>query len=102
MKGKSILSVGIFILFILFSVQVMAEDKVETSDCETLLLGKCTTCHSPTRFCQKLGDKSKGSWKRTIKRMAKKKGNPGFTKQDKITLLKCLSKQEEGAIEVCK
>ncbi len=72
----------------------------ETS-CAQILITKCTQCHTSTRFCQKLGEKSKSSWKRTLKRMAKKKDST-ITTDDMKILLPCIVDQEEGIKEVCK
>jgi len=41
----------------------------EPADCAALLHSRCEMCHFNTRFCQKLGQKSKSAWKRTIKAM---------------------------------
>ena len=60
--------------FVLFADQLQAEnvDQLEKNSCELLLVEQCSTCHYLTRVCQKLGKKSKGDWRRSVKRMVRK------------------------------
>ena len=70
------------------------------NSCESLLVEKCSKCHYLTRVCQKLGKKSKGDWKRTIKRMVRK--GAVLSKAEQKLLVECLHKEEEGARKACK
>ena len=86
----------------LFASLLQAEnvDQPEKNSCESLLVEKCSTCHYLTRVCQKLGKKSKGDWRRSVKRMVRK--GAVLSKAEQKGLVKCLHKEEEGAKKACK
>jgi len=37
--------------------------------CVEKIQDKCTSCHYPTRICEKIGKKSRRNWKVTVERM---------------------------------
>ena len=86
----------------LFAGPLQAEtvDQPEENSCESLLVGKCSDCHYLTRVCQKLGKKSKGDWRRSIKRMVRK--GLVLSKAERKLLVECLHKEKEGARKACK
>ena len=94
--------IGAVIFIMLFSSPLQAGniDQPEKTPCELLLVEKCSDCHYLTRVCQKLGKKSKGDWRRSIKRMVRK--GAVLSKDEKKLLVGCLHKEEEGAIQACK
>jgi hypothetical protein len=69
------------------------------SECEEILIAKCSDCHHLTRVCQKLGKKSKGDWRRSIKRMIRK--GAVLSKEEQKLLVTCMHKQQEGAKKAC-
>lgn len=89
-------------LLMLFANQLQAEnlDKSEKSSCESLLVEQCSTCHYLTRICQKIGEKSKGDWRRSVKRMVRK--GAVLSQAEQKLLVECLHKKEEGAKKACK
>ncbi|MBC8318858.1 MAG: hypothetical protein H8E41_13220 [Desulfobulbaceae bacterium] len=88
-------------LLMLFVALLQAEkgDQPEKSSCETLLVTKCGTCHYLTRVCQKIGRKSKGDWRRNVKRMVRK--GAVLSRDEQKVLVDCLHKEEEGAVKAC-
>ena len=88
--------------FFLGSSQLKAENtgQPEKNSCESLLAEKCSSCHYLTRVCQKLGKKSKGDWRRSVKRMVRK--GVVLSKAEQKLLVECLHKEEEGARKACK
>lgn len=81
-------------------LQAGTVDQPEENSCESLLVGKCSDCHYLTRVCQKLGKKSKGDWRRSIKRMVRK--GLVLSKAERKLLVECLHKEKEGARKACK
>lgn len=86
----------------LFANLLQAEnvDHAEKNSCETLLVEQCSTCHYLTRVCQKVGKKSKGDWRRSVKRMVRK--GAVLSKTEQKLLVECLHKEEEGVRKACK
>jgi hypothetical protein len=78
---------------------VRQEQSQSKSVCEEILVAKCSDCHHLTRVCQKLGKKSKGDWRRSIKRMIRK--GAVLSKDEQKILVQCMYKQQEGAQKAC-
>jgi hypothetical protein len=88
----------------IFISSVSAEDNIKeqsksVNECQGILVNKCSDCHHLTRICQKLGKKSKGDWRRSIKRMIRK--GTVLSKEEQKLLVQCLHKQQEGAKKAC-
>ncbi len=72
----------------------------DDTNCATLLLTKCDSCHYLTRVCYRLGKKSKRGWKSTLKVMIRI--GVQLTMQEQKVLLECLSSPEGEAQSTCK
>lgn len=103
MTTRFIRAVGVAVCsLMLFASLLQAEnvDQPEKNSCESLLAEQCSNCHYLTRVCQKLGKKSKGDWRRSVKRMVRK--GAVLSKAEQKLLVECLHKEEEGASKACK
>jgi predicted secreted protein len=99
------ISVGAALVFTFCVSPLLAEEKKQEPSthldaCEATLVKKCSDCHHLTRVCQKLGKKSKGDWRRSIKRMIRK--GTVLNKEEEKMLVQCLYKEQEGAKNACK
>lgn len=89
--------VTFLIIFSLFlpPSQILAEET-----CTSLVLTRCESCHYNTRICQKLGKKSRSSWKRSVKNMVRYGAK--LNKKEQKKLIRCLSKPSEEIVLMCK
>jgi hypothetical protein len=109
-KVKSVAACFAVICFLAVPTYHLGDDTKETEGgiCQTILNTKCNSCHYLSRVCQKIGQKNKRSWKRTLKLMAKKgaklKGEKKviISKEEKAALLDCLVNNSVGAQAACK
>ncbi len=93
---------------IFFSVAACADSDKDTTaallqggeQCETILQTSCVQCHQLARICQKVGDKDKKSWLRTISRMVNKGAR--LSNEEQAVLADCLASQAEGVKKACK
>ena len=86
----------------LFSLAAFAQEKVqgEETECATLLLTKCDSCHYLTRVCYRVGKKSRRSWKRTLNAMVRHGAQ--VTEAQLDTLLACLSDAAPEVEKTCR
>ena len=102
MKSKITGTVGMAIFVLMLCTQFVNAEKAvkqEETTCETLLVEQCNNCHYLTRVCQKMGKKSKGDWRRSVKRMVRK--GAILSKDEQTILVTCLHKETEGALKAC-
>jgi hypothetical protein len=69
------------------------------NDCATLITERCETCHYKTRICQKLGEKSKSAWKRTVKNMVSYGAQ--LNKDEINSLITCLDSRHKSVVSLC-
>ena len=101
MKGTLFFVALVFALFVVCHHGLAQESKdSEDTNCTTLLLTKCDSCHYLTRVCYRIGKKSKRGWKRTVKSMVRY--GVKLTKEQQEILLECLSSPEGEAQSTCK
>lgn len=68
-------------------------------ECEQLILSRCESCHYNTRICEKLGKKSRSSWKRTVKNMV---SYGAKLDRDEIKqVIRCLSGPADDVVRMC-
>ena len=95
--NKSVSACLMFLsLSALFSFSVAAEE----IGCDQLIVKRCEQCHYKTRICQKIGMKSKGQWKRSIKNMVKY--GAVLNKDEQKRLWRCLSAPTKEIQTLCK
>ncbi|MFH1217433.1 MAG: hypothetical protein V1706_13100 [Pseudomonadota bacterium] len=84
--------------FFVFSI-VRPGSALAGEECAQLVLARCESCHYKTRICEKLGNKSRSSWKRTVKNMVRygAKMTDGEIKQ----MVRCLSGPAEDVALLC-
>lgn len=70
------------------------------SGCLELLQNRCQRCHSLSRVCQKVGEKSKRRWAATLKRMVKRRG-ADLSGAEQDFLLNCLAIPAPAIKEEC-
>jgi cytochrome c5 len=68
--------------------------------CRSILEESCLACHSATRICQKLGQKNKTRWKRTIVRMVSRGTQLSSAGQDALS--DCLANESADIVQMCK
>lgn len=68
--------------------------------CVEMIQANCTSCHYPTRICEKIGQKSRRGWKVTIKRMLRYGLQLPGGKMDEI--LDCLQGLEKDRGDLCR
>ena len=102
MKSKCLGGVSALVYsFMLFVSLLQAQDvKGQKNNCESLLVEQCGSCHYLSRVCHKLGKKSKGDWRRTVRRMVRK--GAVLSEADQKLLVQCLYTQEDGVVTACK
>lgn len=71
----------------------------QAPSCTDLLLKKCEECHYLSRVCQKLGQKSKWKWKRTMKAMIRHGAKINQDEQE--LLIDCLTDNGDAAKAAC-
>ncbi|MCB2183394.1 MAG: hypothetical protein KQH63_15275 [Desulfobulbaceae bacterium] len=88
------LALSLVVLFSFTPASVSA-----ASDCTTIITERCETCHYKTRICRKLGVKSKGQWKRTVKNMVHYGAE--LNKDEMKMLVTCLDTQDKSIVNLC-
>ena len=76
-----------------------AAEKPPQSECGSILLARCASCHDVGWSCRKLGARSRDRWRVTIDRMVKHGAE--LTIAEKTTLLDCLDRRPEEVTAVC-
>lgn len=94
MKPLALLS-----FLLLFSLSATTAAFAGGAQCAELLNSRCQVCHYKSRICQRLGNKSKGEWQRTVKNMMRY-GAKISEAEGKI-LAECLNAAPVGAEFVC-
>jgi hypothetical protein len=101
MKKRSvIISLVLFSLLVLQVAHARAEDPPGQTECATLLLTKCDSCHYLTRVCYRVGKKNRHSWQRTLNAMVRHGAQLTTAEQD--TLLACLSDAVPEVEKTCR
>jgi hypothetical protein len=101
MKARSVLILPVlFSLLILQPVHAGENDQAGQTECATLLLTKCVSCHYLTRVCYRVGKKSRRSWQRTLNAMVRHGARLTEAQQD--TLLACLSDAGPEVEKTCR
>jgi hypothetical protein len=78
------------IVILICSAGIAGAQTDEKPKCLELLQSNCQECHYLDRVCKQVGERSKRGWKKTFKRMIKKRGAE-ITDGDKSMLLDCLA-----------
>ncbi|MDG4475496.1 hypothetical protein [Thiovibrio frasassiensis] len=87
-------------LLLLFSLGATTAAFAGGTQCTELLNSRCQVCHYKSRICQRLGQKSKGEWKRSIGNMMRYGAK--ITEAEGKILAQCLNAAPVGAEFVCK
>jgi len=69
-------------------------------DCSQLIVGRCEACHYTTRICEKLGLKSRSSWKRTVNNMVRYGAK--LTADEMKQVVRCLSEPADDIARLCR
>lgn len=94
MKKSVAVLTSFALLFIIVSISQAA-----SRDCKTLLTGECVGCHEKEKFCENQG-KPDNFWNGMLGLMQSNGAN--LSKEEKASLIACLSEPSEAAKEVCK
>ena len=92
-------SLIIFFLSVILALALNSAAVRADENCAELVTTRCELCHYKTRICEKLGKKSKSSWKRTVKTMVRYGAK--LSKGEQKQLIRCLSKPDAGISALC-
>ncbi len=96
----ALFSTGIAVVAVMTLLLVVAEPSRAEETCESLVNGKCLSCHFETRICQKMKKKKgKRSWKRTIKGMVRH--GTELSREQQKTLVQCFSGRDAAVLALC-
>ena len=100
MKIISIKNILPMLMLLLWLPTSASTAEPESTDCATLLHSRCESCHYNSRFCQRIGQKSKRAWKRSIQAMVGHGAK--LTDAEQQIVVDCLNTPPPAVQEYCK